>query len=679
MYASRITFLICFGILLCWAGPAAGAILNFGSWDGALEVLWDRASLETDPDGDTTNAFEIRNTRTEERVTFRNTEGFLVDPRLATFSLGGTFGLGQEDHTSVVMGAGTNEERRADLSGFDLLATILPRNATLSAEMFANRNKNIQTREFAGRTDIEVEQRGAMLRAMRLYIPSSLSVRRERFASVARIGTSEVKTDERRDVVNYEGQRGWLNKEMLFRYESVDKTDSVRPSLDYRTRDAILSSLVDFGPDLNRHWRSLLRVNSRDGFSAEDRQQIDQLLQISHGPRLRTSYRYLLDRIERSGGKTTSQDATFSLSHQLYESLTTEVGLNARDQTFVDGQLENYGGNLRLRYTKKLPRSGRFNASFSAARQREDDDFDEAFVPQEQLTFDAAFAIPMFLANANVILLSVEVTKTANGPPVAGCAAFSTPTALVEGVDYLLRTVGTRTEIVPQLCSATSPGINPGDTIAVDYRFTRGGEPVNFTTSLNRYHVSIDYGWIRPFFDMERTDQDIVSGMDSGFLTDRRTSTIGLELRGKWQRLQANLQIASEDFDSDDQVFDRDRANGQLRYTLSPRLSLALSGMLSTTSHSFPEPRESDFVLLRAVLTYRRNGNFFASLFARKQEIEDTRVLDQRTEELGIRTRWRIGKLAVNGTISVLDVQRGTSDTRDYRMMLDVKRRFSWR
>ena len=679
MYVRRIIFLICLSILDCWAGPAAGQVLKFGSWNGSLELLLANASVETESGGGTANVVEIKNTRTEERVRIRNTEGFLLDPRLATFSLGGTFGLAQEDHTSVAGGVTTSEERRVNLSGYDFLTTILPRNATLSAELFANRNRDIQTRELAGRTDIEVENRGATVRAMRLYIPSSLSIRQERIASVARTGTSEVKTDERRDVVRYEGLRGWVNKQMTLRYELVDKTDRFRPSLDYRNQDANLFSTVDFGPDLNRQWHSSIRMISRDGFSEEDRLEFSQLLRISHGPTLRTLYRYALDKVERSGGKTTSQDATFSLNHQLYESLTTEVGLNARDRSFVDGQQELYGGNLRLRYTKRLPGSGRLNASYSTTRQRQDDDFEEAFAPQELLTFDAAFATPMFLANANVIQSSVEVTKVANGPPVAGCTGFSVPTTLVEGVDYVIRTVGTRTEIEPQLCSATSPGINPGDTIAVDYRFTRGAEPVSFTTSLKRLHVSVDYGWIRPFFDMERTDQDIVSGTDSGFLTDRRSSAVGVELRGKWQRLQGNLLLASEEFDSDDQVFDQDRATAQLRYTLTPRVWLALNGAFSSTSHAFPELRESDLMLLRAELTYGRNGNLLGSLFARKQELEDTRLLDQRTAELGVRARWRFGKLDVNGTISVLDVRRGTSDSRDYRMMINVKRRFSWR
>jgi hypothetical protein len=679
VHVRRIILLIGASVLSCWVGPAAAQILNFGAWDGSVEALVDFSRAEIGSAGATDNPVELETTRTEGRLKIRNRQGFLIDPRLTTFTFGGTFGLGQEDHTSVAGGVTTREERTVDLSGFDFLTTILPGNQTLSAELYANRNQHTQTRELAGRTDIEVENLGATLRARRLYIPSTLSVRRESVAQEGQSAASGANSDERRDVLRYEGLRGWVNKEMRLRYELVDKTDRLRPSLDYRNQDASLATSVDFGPDLDRSWDSGIRVNSREGFSAQDRLEINESLRISHGPKLSTSYRYRLDDIERSGGGSKFQLARFTLNHRLYDSVTTNFSLDATDQSFDDGQRKVYAGSLRLRYAKRLPAGGRLNAFFSTTRQREEDDFAEAFVPQELHSFDIAFATPVFLDNPNVVEDSVEVTKVADGPPVPGCPVFPTPISLDEGVDYLLRTVDNRVEIVPLPCSATSPGINPGDTIAVDYRFTRGGEPVTFTTDAKQFNASVDYGWIRPFFGMERSDQDIVSGIDTGFLTDSRSTIIGIELRGQWSRLQGNLRLETEKTDSDDQVFDDDRASARLRYRLTRHLLLSMNGTLSSTSYSFPEVRESDVALLRAELNYRRNGNLDGALYATLQDLEDSRLLDERRAGLGIRARWRLGKLTVNGTISVLDVRRGMSDSRDYRAMLSVQRRFSGR
>jgi hypothetical protein len=374
VHVRRIILLIGASVLSCWVGPAAAQILNFGAWDGSVEALVDFSRAEIGSAGATDNPVELETTRTEGRLKIRNRQGFLIDPRLTTFTFGGTFGLGQEDHTSVAGGVTTREERTVDLSGFDFLTTILPGNQTLSAELYANRNQHTQTRELAGRTDIEVENLGATLRARRLYIPSTLSVRRESVAQEGQSAASGANSDERRDVLRYEGLRGWVNKEMRLRYELVDKTDRLRPSLDYRNQDASLATSVDFGPDLDRSWDSGIRVNSREGFSAQDRLEINESLRISHGPKLSTSYRYRLDDIERSGGGSKFQLARFTLNHRLYDSVTTNFSLDATDQSFDDGQRKVYAGSLRLRYAKRLPAGGRLNAFFSTTRQREEDE-----------------------------------------------------------------------------------------------------------------------------------------------------------------------------------------------------------------------------------------------------------------------------------------------------------------
>jgi len=674
--AWRVVLGVGLSTLFFWTPPVLGQVLQLGRWDGSAEVLVNDSRLEIEIGGTTPTMFETENTRTEERLTIRNTRAYVLDPRLITFTLGGTFGLGQERFDAFAQGIGASDERDADLSGYDFFSSIFPGNNTFAANLFANRNKFIQTRELAGRTDVDVENRGVTLFARRLFIPSSLTIRQELNAETSSFGALVSGIDERRDVVRYEGQRGWENKQMILRYELVDKSDEIRPELDFESRDLNLNTSVDFGPDLNRRWDSRIRTLSRDDFSAEDRLDIDQFVHISHSPRLRTQYRYFLTDVERPSGETTSQTASFSLNHLLYESLTTDLQLGALDQSFVEGQRNVYSARLNLRYNKRLPRSGRLIAGLGLSTAKEDDDFEEAFVPQELHTFESPFALPVALDNANVIESSIEVTKIATGPPVVGCAAFPTPIALVEGVDYTLRTVGNRTEIVPLFCSAATPGINPGDTIAVDYRFTRGGEPVVFTSDTFRFDASVDYGWIRPFFIHYQTDEDLVSGTDTGFLTDRQSNRLGVELRYDRPRLRARLQLEGEEFDSDDEVYDALRADADLRYTLKPGIWATLRGRQSARDFSFPGPRSTDVRLLRADLTYARIANLYAVLFASVEDLEDSLVPDQRTAEFGLQARYRLGKLELNGTLSAIDVERGDTDSREYRVMLRVKRRF---
>lgn len=641
-----------------------------------MEVLADSARVEVDTAGPPQIRSETENKRAEERITLRNTGAYVIDPRFITLSLGATFGRSQERSTAETNGSKLRENRDADLSGFDLFAGFMPGNDTFSANVFANRNKFIQTRELAGSTDVDVENRGVTFFANRLSIPSTLTIRQELDEEEARTGPIVTATDERRDIVSYEGRRGWENKQMVLRYEFIDKSDEVRPELDFESEEANVFTSVDFGPELNRRWDSRIRLFSREDFSEEDRLDVDQFVQIEHSERLRTQYRYFLIDTDRPGGETTTQTASFSLNHRLYESLTTDVQIDATDESFDDGERDIYNARVNLGYTKRLPREGRLLADLVVSTGKEEDDFEEAFVPQEQHTFATPFALPVRLDNPNVIASSVEVTKVANGPPVPGCSVFPVPIPLVEGVDYTLRAVGSTTEIVPLPCSLTTPGINPGDTIAVDYRFTRGGAPVTFTTDNFRVGVSVDYGWIRPFFIHEQRDQDLVSGSDDSFLNDEDSDTIGLELRYDRARLRASFLVEREDFESDDQAFEEVRADQFLRYSFKPGLWLTVNGRQSFKDFSFPEDRETDVKTVRATLTYARNTNLYVDVFAGVEDFEDTLVPDEHLAELGVQARWRLGKLEVNPSLKVIDVEREDTDSRETRAFVRVIRRF---
>ncbi len=656
--------------------PAAGQGLRLGKWDGSVELLADFSDVEVDTAGPPRTSSETENKRTEERITLRNTGAYVLDPRFITLSLGVTWGRSQEDTESQSNGTSFEDDRDADLSGFDLFAGFLPGNDTFAANVFANRNKFIQTRELAGSTDVDVENRGVTFFAKRLPLPSTLTIRQELDDEEARTGPIVTATDERRDIVTYEGRRGWENKQMVLRYESIDKSDEVRPELDFESEEANVFTSVDFGPELNRRWDSRIRLFSREDFSEEDRLDVDQFVQIEHSERLRTHYRYFLLDTDRPGGETTTQTASFTLNHQLYESLTTEVRIDVRDESFDDGERDLYNARVNLGYSKRLPREGRLFADLLVSTGEEEDDFDEAFVAQEQHTFATPFALPEALDNPNVIASSVDVTKIVNGPPVPGCGVFPVPIPLVEGVDYTLQTVGSTTEIAPLPCSLTTPGINPGDTIAVDYRFTRGGAPVTFTTDNLRAGVSVDYGWIRPFFSYERRDQDLVSGSDDSFLTDEDSDTIGVELRYARARLRARFLFEREDFESDDQAFEIVRADQFLRYSFKPGLWLTVNGRQSFKDFSFPVDRETDVKTVRATLTYARNTNLYVDVFAGVEDFEDTLVPDERTAELGVQARWRYGKLEVNPSLKVIDVERGDTDSRETRAFVRVIRRF---
>lgn len=650
--------------------PAPAQIFQLGTWDGAVEGVADFARQEIRTGASPVTRLET--TRTEERLTLRNVGAYFYDPRLVTFSLGGTFGLSQEWLTTETGGA----SREGTLWGYDTFASILPDQA-YSLNLFARRDQSLLSRELAGRSEVRSENRGATLFARRLYIPSRLTVRQEFQEEESRAGDIVARREEDRNVITYEGQRGWVDSEVDLRYEFVDESDKVFPNLGFQSHEGSLNYSLDFGSELNWRWDSRLRIFTRTGVTELTTGSVDELLRIDHTDRLRTEYRYFLTHTDTPGGASILHTGAITLRHQLYESLTTTVGLDASFQDLTGGRTDRYRSRLDFAYSKRLPGEGRLTAGLGGGFEYEDQRFGvtETFVPQEPHTAASPFALPIPLDNPFVVPGSVVVTKVATGPLPAGCSAFSVPRILTEGVDYTLRTVGDVTEIVPLPCSLTNPGINPGDALAVDYRFTVSPS-LTFTTATWRADLSVDYRWIRPFFVHEQRDQTLHSGQDGRFLDDQRSDAVGTELRYDGQRFRASLLGEGQRFTSRRLAFDRVRANQFLSIPILPELTLNLSGDQALTDFTNPEGRETRTLAARATLTYFLNAGLFADAFAAMRDLSDTLLPDERTTEAGLRVRWHLRKLEVNPTLEFIDWQRGDTETKEYRATLHVIRRF---
>ncbi len=652
------------------AAQAPAEVFRLGRWDGAIEGVVD--FFRQDIGRGSVEQTRFESTFTEERLTLRNVGAYFFDPRLINLSLGGTFGLSQEWLTTE---SGT-EFRDGTLQGYDAFASVLPEQ-TMSLNLFANREQFFLSRELAGRTEVETENRGITLFAKRLHIPSKLTFRQEFQEEKSRTGDIATRREEQLNRITYEGLRGWIDSEMDLRYEFVDFSDEVFPDLSYQSHEGSIYYSLDFGTELNRRWDSRLFAFTRSGASDLTTLTADELLRVDHTERLRTEYRYLLRYTDTLGDATTTQTGVFTLSHRLFENFTTTFELDGTYETLPGGEKQIYGGRLDFEYTKRLPRDGRLIADLGGSFEYEDDRFDttETFVPQETHTAATPFALPIRLRNPFVITSTVVVTKVALGPLPGGCAPFPVPQILTEAVDYTLRTVGDTTEIVPLPCSLTNPGINPGDTIAVDYWFSVSPS-LTFTTGTWYVNISADYRWIRPYFIHEQSDQSLLSGRDDRFLDDERSDTIGTELRYDGKRLRASLVGEAERFRSGDLAFDEIRSKQSLGIPILAEMTLAMSGNQTFTDFSRPEGRETRALTGQATLTYTFNTSLTAETYAEIRDLNDTLVEDERTIEAGLRVRWFFRRVEMSPTLTYTNRQRGDTDTDEYRANFRIIRRF---
>lgn len=643
---------------------------RLGAWEGSVESSVDFDRQDTKTGGSPNSRFQ--DTLVQERVTLRNVGGYVYDPRLFTFSLGGTFGLDQEwVKTDTDSGF-----RDGTLWGYDVFASILPEQA-YSLNLFANRDQSFLPQELAGRTKLVTQNQGGTLFARRLYIPSSLTIRQEFRDDISRSGDSTTERKERQNIITYEGQRGWVDSDMDLRYEFIDLTDEIIPSLSYRSHEGAFNYGLDFGPELNRHWDSRLRAYSRSGVADLTSLTADEVMNIDHTERLRTSYGYHFLYTDTQGGKSSTHTGNFTLRHQLYESLVSTLLFDATLQRPPDGRRDTYRSRLDLAYTKRLPGQGLLTAGLGGGLEYENDESSstESFVPQETLSFATPIALPIALRNPFVVPSSVVVTKVAVGPLPAGCIQPSgPPTPLVLGQDYTLQTIGDLTQIAPIPCAGATPGINPGDTIAVDYRFSVSPS-ISFMTTAWRTDLSVDYRWIRPYYSHTQRDQKLLSGQDGQFLNDERSDIAGTEFRYIGRRLYATLLGEVQRFVSTRVTFNSVRSNQFMTVSILPDLTLSFSGDEAFFKYENPT-REVRSLVGRTTLTYALNASLFADVIGEYRWLKDTLNPTERNTEATFRLRWFVRKLEVNPTLQFFDRRRGDTDTKEYRAVLYLIRRF---
>ncbi len=658
------------GSFFFFAPPASAQILTLGRWEGSLEGLTEFTRLDTKTEGAPGSRFD--DFYTDERLTLRNLGAFVYDPRLLNFSLGGTFGLAQD--WLVINGDQTSSD--TTLIGYDALVNVLSEQP-FSLSLFANRNQASLARELAGRSEILTENRGATIFARALYIPSTLTVRQVVQEEESRIENVVARRSDEQTIVRYEGQRGWVDNELGLLYEYVDDTDKVFPGLSFQSHEAQVNYGLDFGEELNRRWDSRVRYSSRTGLIESTYWSLDELLRIDHTERLQSSYRYSFLNTETPGGGTTTQTAVASLQHRLYESLRTTLTLDAVRQDLVDGEKDAYRGRLDFGYTKRLPLGGRLNVGVGGSLQYEDDRFKaaESLVSQETHTAASPFALPIDLDNPFVVTPSIVVVKTAFGPLPPGCfPPPGPPTPLVLGVDYTVRPAGDITEIVPIPCAGTTPGINPGDTIAVDYRFSVA-PAITFTTAAWNGSVSVDYRWIRVFFSHEQYEQSLVSGRDSRFLDNQQSDGVGAELRYDGYRLRASLLGEARRLRSTRTRYDTLRASALTDVSLLAGLTLRLSADQVFTE--FPDQnRETMSRAGRAALSYALGSRLLVDVSGGLRSLEDSQQPTEETTEARLLVRWFFRKVEVSPALEYFDRRRGGAESTEYRALVKTIRRF---
>jgi len=641
----------------------AQPVFGLGSWQGAVEVAYERDRQELRSPGSPDLTTQLL--RFDERLNIRNQGFFVLDPRLFTGNLGLTYGLFQEHNRFD----GNERHENGRLTGYTFDAGILSEKP-VSATIFANRNQDISSREFGGRSEITYQNHGATLRLREdsflrnwgiPYFNASLGVREEHTQESTTLFAQRFQRDETRNIKTLDASKGFVNSDLGFRFEQTDVTDQARPGLDYQTQTANLTYSLDFGPTLNRRWFSRIYYLDRKDSSPVTFLTVDEQLRIYHHQDLNTDYRYLLQKHDTPFGTTSTQNASFLIHQRIYKNLTTDYKLQGQKQKLPAGERSNYAGQADFNYRRSFTPDRQVFVRLGGRYQMDNNDLavslinvvDESHTAPGVLGAGAGFTLdnPFVITSTIVVLDSGRVTAT-------------------PGVDYDIVQVGNDTKIVPILGNLV---IQPGENLFVSYSYEVAPN-IRFSTSSWWMSGGIDFRWIALSLSHEQTDQTLRAGRDDRFLEDRRMDSVQSELRGDWGSIQGRAGAAYQSFDSTHLVYTRKQFNELLSYRARYDVLLSLTAEQSHTDYTLPE-RQTDSNLVRLSLD-ATTGGWYSSLFASRRTLDDSQLPREIVREAGLRTRRRYGKLDVSASLVSTRHERGEVETSDWRVLATAQRRF---
>lgn len=187
------------------------------------------------------------------------------------------------------------------------------------------------------------------------------------------------------------------------------------------------------------------------------------------------------------------------LDHQLFLSLDSDIEARGRRKEFSSGEEDNVSGTLGLVYTKRLNSDSRYTLRLVETYGVIDRTLETGsiFVIDEHLIIDPVF--PNLLVSQNIVAGSIIVRDLLR------------TLVYVEGIDYLVFTVGSNTELVIPPGSA----ISSGDEVSIDYEY-QVNPSVEYATETISAYTSLTFlnNQLTVYGRFSDTTHDLLSGSD---------------------------------------------------------------------------------------------------------------------------------------------------------------------
>ncbi len=514
------------------------------------------------------------------------TDGYVYHPNLLEFTLGGVYGLVQEDFEDVVDGRKRSTSQTGHLTEFDV-DLLLFKKRSFPLSVFAHRNRGLIPRPFLPSLETTTTSLGFTWQYVHEKVPMSLQLTHTDAELtplfVARTTDEEEEGRQKNTELRFQTGYQFSNYNTLeFAYEH-DSVEEKPFELDYDADEATVTHNLQFGRQHQDTLRSEFNFLDQRGTIEIDRVRWREDLRLKHSDSLQSFFQFeALDR--QRGGRSPevarvderSLYLSATLRHQLYLSLTSQFRGFVRRQRFEpDLDITRWNGQANFTY-RKTNRWGVLNASYGFRAERNDHEGSQ----QTRETIEEVHTFrdpdPITLGNRNVVPGSITVR------------AEDRVTYYHRGWDFSVQTVGN----VVELHRLTSGRILDGDTVLIDYLFTVGGT-FELDTIAHNFGLRQDFDFgLTPYYRFEWQDQTLSPSSTAGAIAEDITAhTVGMEYR----KASLRLFVEYEDRDSTINPLVSTRAGASYIHRYKSGAETSLHTRWMDTTHGEPNPRDVRF------------------------------------------------------------------------------------
>jgi len=455
-------------------------------------------------------------------------KGSIYHPNLASFNLALENGLRQTRENFQPTFTGKLEN--SYINQFHVNASFLSKKPYVFS-LFADKSREVENREFFERQVVNSTRNAGNFGFKNSFIPVGFSFSNSsKVIDRATRPSENLKSDELSlSLSNASNSLGETDFE--FTQDKYSRTESGVSAQEGVSNDFNLTNHLFLSPDEKKSLNSYARGYDVSGTNESRMFNFNESLNIVHSDSLNSSWTYAFSDRTSSGAKTKDNKAGFSLSHRLYESLTTAFSpyyFNSKSTSFSQ---DTYGAMLDENYTKKLGKIGKITAGTRVAYSEEKRKSLDQVISIIDEPHTLTTGVLTFLEKFQVDISTVVVTNS------SGTFTY------ILNTDYTLTNSGDRIQI------QRIPGgsIPDGESVLVDYR-AKSSPLLKFNTLEDNYRFRIDFleQLFGVFYNVNRERHPRISGGEDFVSQEIVDTTIGLDFSYK----VLSIEMSDEDYDS---------------------------------------------------------------------------------------------------------------------------------